>query len=867
MINKVSPKDDPHVAKVMRVLKESDVDDISPFDRLIEKNKASAGSYSALEDRGVVYPEVHLSRGIRALVYTLVLAYILSAMFHPDVFRGNSFIERLGYSNICVGIDLPPARQVAMVGLQLFCFFNLQYAFTDIKRSDAVWKHNVAHGLPNRLWRYRICVAADLLYAFSSIVFCGLVLTYAPSHGLEGPIVEDEHGHSHHRPDSNLLIWTHTGIFIQWIYCLGIMLAVNYWANPIKEKTASRFMKVYIFICIAFPAMLMANYITWGASGNEHYLTPFWFNAVLDWTWVVLTTQALGYLPVGEALVSTTVVHTVNHEKLRAANKDLDAEKELAAPPMWTGILPVLLVPFALFSLSVHIVFGVMKRAVNFFWKSSPFLNPGAVDAEAGASGKVGTRRFVGGFIGDIFGFVSFLANPGMGEGGRCNRWAHGAVYATNVGVPVVMLNDLTASKCYVEGIDNTVDAHDVPIFAYAPQEYNARANFMRKGDHAVKVRQLFKRLVPRDTSDPKWTAAMDAVTKRVRKWATYDRHDLMLVNVFEEFRANLIWLFASHMFLGDSLDLSFFGDNVFPMPQLSFQYPWFPTWLNPAWHRMRSAKKSIWTFMHNCPYAAEIQAAYTTVGLSAEQAFEAILTACTFNANGMGNSSLNLMYFLPHCGEELRQRLRVEDDLLESFCYELLRNNGPMGIMKLKAKTPVTTSAGERYLLKKGTKVCVNNSVTQRDETVYEDPHTFRADRFFPPPPKDLAARDSSNGNEPLPSMAFACQLGKMFDDGEHDAKAHNCVFKHLAVHYLKGLAKVLLDHDYGLDRNTTNAVAKGVKDGATVAQVSGKQGSKCPFAFDISPSNIVGGVDPSFDNTPKIPSKPQLLFFNKLR
>ena len=142
MINKVSPKDDPHVAKVMRVLKESDVDDISPFDRLIEKNKASAGSYSALEDRGVVYPEVHLSRGIRALVYTLVLAYILSSMFHPDVFRGNSFIERLGYSNICVGIDLPPARQVAMVGLQLFCFFNLQYAFTDIKRSDAVWKHS-----------------------------------------------------------------------------------------------------------------------------------------------------------------------------------------------------------------------------------------------------------------------------------------------------------------------------------------------------------------------------------------------------------------------------------------------------------------------------------------------------------------------------------------------------------------------------------------------------------------------------------------------------------------------------------------------------------------------------------------------------
>lgn len=250
----------------------------------------------------------------------------------------------------------------------------------------------------------------------------------------------------------------------------------------------------------------------------------------------------------------------------------------------------------------------------------------------------------------------------------------------------------------------------------------------MRKGDHAVKVRQLFKRLVPRDVNDPKWTAAMGAVAKRVRKWATYERHELTLLNVFEECRANLIWLFASHMFIGDSLDLSFFTSNVFPLPQLNFQYPWFPAWLNPAWHRMRSAKKSIWCFMRNCPHAADIREAYTSVGLSEEAAFDAILTACTFNANGMGNSALNMLYFLPQCDEALKARLRSEPDLLESFCYELLRNNGPMGIMKLKADTAISTSVGERYLLKKGTRVCVNNSVTQRDETVYEDPHTFRA-------------------------------------------------------------------------------------------------------------------------------------------
>jgi hypothetical protein len=317
------------------------------------------------------------------------------------------------------------------------------------------------------------------LYALSSVAFCGLVLTYAPSHGLAGPETADALGHSHHRPDSNLLIWTHTGLFIQWIYCLGIMLAVNYWANPVKEKRASRFMKVYIFICIAFPAMLMINYIVYGASANDHYLTPFWFNAVLDWTWVIMTTQAMRNLPVGDALITTTVVHTVDHDKLRAADKDLNAESELATPPTGVGVLWLLFLPFALLSLLASLALGVLRRAVNLFVNASPFLDPGAADAEAGAAGStIGARRFVGAFIGDVFGFVSFLANPGMGEGGTCNRWKNGAVYATNVGVPVVMINDLTASRCYVEGIDNAVDEHDVPVFAYAPQGGARGSNF-----------------------------------------------------------------------------------------------------------------------------------------------------------------------------------------------------------------------------------------------------------------------------------------------------------------------------------------------------------------------------------------------------
>ena len=74
-----------------------------------------------------------------------------------------------------------------------------------------------------------------------------------------------------------------------------------------------------------------------------------------------------------------------------------------------------------------------------------------------------------------------------------------------------------------------------------------------------------------------------------------------------------------------------------------------------------------------------------------------------TFNASGGGNCGLNLLYYLPHfTGKE---QMKDEDELLTSFCYELLRNNGPPAMLKMGFKdspenedyySVVNTSKGE---------------------------------------------------------------------------------------------------------------------------------------------------------------------------
>ena len=101
-------------------------------------------------------------------------------------------------------------------------------------------------------------------------------------------------------------------------------------------------------------------------------------------------------------------------------------------------------------------------------------------------------------------------------------------------------------------------------------------------------------------------------------------------------------------------------ANNIFPFPQLSLKFPYIPNWLLPQYYQMKKAKEAVWAFFRNCRNAADIKETYESVGLTEIEAFEALLTAFTFHGLGMGNSTLNMLYYLP--------QYSGRDEMLEDF-------------------------------------------------------------------------------------------------------------------------------------------------------------------------------------------------------
>ena len=70
----------------------------------------------------------------------------------------------------------------------------------------------------------------------------------------------------------------------------------------------------------------------------------------------------------------------------------------------------------------------------------------------------------------------------------------------------------------------------------------------------------------------------------------------------------------------------------------------------------------------------------------------------------GLGNSMLNMVY-LANLGENRPMLLR-DEALMTSFCWELLRHNGPPLTFRLREDTVIPTSMqrGDTYRVRRGT-------------------------------------------------------------------------------------------------------------------------------------------------------------------
>jgi len=82
-----------------------------------------------------VVPERYLEAAGETFILMIAVSWILTWLFNPEVIHSNALKDRVGYNNMCVGFDSPPARYVAMPLQVLQAYLAVRYVSWDSARA------------------------------------------------------------------------------------------------------------------------------------------------------------------------------------------------------------------------------------------------------------------------------------------------------------------------------------------------------------------------------------------------------------------------------------------------------------------------------------------------------------------------------------------------------------------------------------------------------------------------------------------------------------------------------------------------------------------------------------------------------------
>lgn len=92
------------------------------------------------------------------------LAWMISYLFNPELLKMNPLKARLGYNNICVAWDAPPAQYIISIVAGMFSYLGLRYAYLSLYRTSSTWK------TLDPCTRF-LSLTGDLGYAFGFLCF------------------------------------------------------------------------------------------------------------------------------------------------------------------------------------------------------------------------------------------------------------------------------------------------------------------------------------------------------------------------------------------------------------------------------------------------------------------------------------------------------------------------------------------------------------------------------------------------------------------------------------------------------------------------------------------------------------------------
>eukprot|EP00457_Paulinella_chromatophora_P002762 gb/GEZN01002767.1/.p1 GENE.gb/GEZN01002767.1/~~gb/GEZN01002767.1/.p1 ORF type:complete len:763 (+),score=87.55 gb/GEZN01002767.1/:137-2290(+) len=227
-----------------------------------------------------VSPEVYLAVSGDILIYILIISWIITSAVETDFIFHNPLRSRLGYNNVCVAFDTPPAKWVAAVLYPLMAYFMLRYAWCDMQRSAFQWKC----GDISR-HQYWLSFFTDMGFGCSAMLF-SLTFVIPPSENA----------------------WLHSMGFMSLIVTRFFCLLANF--TEARNVSTISWAWLALSGCSSF-GYLLALYVNY--SNFDKVGTPLWgpyTNGFFDYFWFFTVYFTMKFLPDAQVLYNGKAIYT-----------------------------------------------------------------------------------------------------------------------------------------------------------------------------------------------------------------------------------------------------------------------------------------------------------------------------------------------------------------------------------------------------------------------------------------------------------------------------------------------------------------------------------------------------------------------------
>jgi len=224
-----------------------------------------------------IYPENYLKAAGELLFLLFIVCWVLTYMFRPDMFDENPMIDRIGYNNLCIGFDAPPATYAGLIMFFPCIYLMMRYCVTDMARTAMVRDRLTT----TQVW-FSYCT--DMVMIVSICAF-GLVFVISPMDN----------------------IWVHTICFHQYIICRFLCVLANMAEHPNPPKESWYFVYVYGIVSVCTVATCEICYIAYDNADKTinpkpDPFIPWWITCFFDQAWFLCLAATSRFLPNAEEI-------------------------------------------------------------------------------------------------------------------------------------------------------------------------------------------------------------------------------------------------------------------------------------------------------------------------------------------------------------------------------------------------------------------------------------------------------------------------------------------------------------------------------------------------------------------------------------